>query len=351
MKLSALLMPLAFIARTTLAEDYADNYEDEAADDEAAEADDEYYVADYDGGLEAPSWLSYAIVPLRCVNYGGVDSIMWTAHDDSEGTNLCQDSDLEFTIVTPVGEFAQNYFEALAEAAKEADEDYAGDAYREDETYECTAHEDGVYWVKLACSDYSNIQLAMKAYLDDECTDGNEYTYTSDEGEEVNFDTGISVDYYTLPFNTCTVCVMESQVDENGDAVDSDELDENSFCNKIWDESAACDEDCKLLGTIKTNTTWDTKEIVILAFELAVFCALVLSIFQKRNAMSSKDRLIEQATAAHFGMKKLHVVGVLVGAVIIVTAFAAAKLVTATLVFMLFCDVVALGYLTKIALF
>jgi hypothetical protein len=44
-------------------------------------------------------------------------------------------------------------------------------------------------------------------------------------------------------------------------------------------------------------------------------------------------------------------VGVLVGAVIIVTAFAAAKLVTATLVFMLFCDVVALGYLTKIALF
>ena len=116
-------------------------------------------------------------------------------------------------------------------------------------------------------------------------------------------------------------------------------------------DHAVCGDDCQAMGMSTGNSTWEAREIVFLALELCAFFALSMGIFQKRQSMSSKELLIEQATAAHFDMKRIHLVGGCLGTLIIVVCFAAAKLVSATLGFMLALDLGALFYLLKLTLF
>jgi hypothetical protein len=158
---------------------------------------------------------------------------------------------------------------------------------------------------------------------------------------------------YAITFGDCSSCIDYYQY-TNGDGGDGgddgDELNDDSLCNLLWDDGTVCDEDCQMLGLMMPDTTWDSKDIGLLAVEILAFGGLSLLIFRQRQAMSSKERLLESATAGSFGVKRIHVVAIFVSVLIAVVCFAGARMVSATLALMMFVDLCALVVWVKQAL-
>jgi len=293
----------------------------------------------------------------------------------------------------------KQYYEYVVTVETNADAYYEQDQYRDDDAYECAADPNGGgFYVKLGCSPSSIYAIGFVAFTDDACLYEKRSSEQQEGDEVVAYDTGIDASFWQITFGesaerargytgrrvpivkhedqphsptqsphtltnppilagTCQSCidynVYQEMVEnaEDDEELDFDQLNDESFCNLVWGESAVCGDDCQAMGMSTGNSTWEAREIVFLALELCAFFALSMGIFQKRQSMSSKELLIEQATAAHFDMKRIHLVGGCLGTLIIVVCFAAAKLVSATLGFMLALDLGALFYLLKLTLF
>ena len=190
------------------------------------------------------------IKPLKCVEYNGVDSITFSVFEPSYSSSsssssssslTCSSRDLQLSLIAPVATFVTEYWNFVVESASAADAYYEENAYRDaGEATECQQSSSGYGYVKLGCLNYNDIGFVQ--YYHEDCL--YKATETVD-GQEVEIQSGMDASLYSIPFNSCSSCIDQYTYingDENGDAADEDEINDDSLCNRLWDESAICDE-------------------------------------------------------------------------------------------------------------
>jgi len=355
--LSILLLGTPFII---LAEQQDDGYDDDGGaqgndDDAAAEnnnnddAAQAYYYdnvesdGDYSQGDDdsITYWTDYAILPKRCIVYDNVDVVVFSVHETYY--QQCQDTPVG-TYITPVPIFLQGYLQYYMQIQ----EDKGYDDYELPEAADyayCTrvVIQNEEYWLQIGCSDGNNLSISVNIYSDNTCT-----TRSVVDGYD---DANIDVSEIQLPFKHCQSCVM--WVDKNDDEID-DMFYENRktnapLCSTAWSYKQTCGRKCLKTGLEpKTKDGWNTPDKVLLAI-LAVFgLGMLAAILRKRQNMSNKDALLEQAAMSAAGLQQAHVIGIFVLIIIVITVFALLQLKNITWALLLIMNTALFGYLMKL---
>jgi len=326
------------------------NDDDAAAEnnnnDDAAEA---YYYdnveseGDYSQGDDdsITYWTDYAILPKRCIVYDNVDVIVFSVHETYY--QQCQDTPVG-TYITPVPIFLQGYLQYYMQIQ----EDKGYDDYELPEAADyayCTrvVIQNEEYWLQIGCSDGNNLSISVNIYSDNTCT-----TRSVVDGYD---DANIDVSEIQLPFKHCQSCVM--WVDKNDDEID-DMFYENRktnapLCSTAWSYKQTCGRKCLKTGLEpKAKDGWNTPDKVLLAI-LAVFgLGMLVAILRKRQNMSNKDALLEQAAMSAAGLQQAHVIGIFVLIIIVITVFALLQLKNITWALLLIMNTALFGYLMKL---
>lgn len=355
--MSILLLGTPFII---LAEQQDDGYDDDGGaqgndDDAAAEnnnnddAAQAYYYdnvesdGDYSQGDDdsITYWTDYAILPKRCIVYDNVDVVVFSVHETYY--QQCQDTPVG-TYITPVPIFLQGYLQYYMQIQ----EDKGYDDYELPEAADyayCTrvVIQNEEYWLQIGCSDGNNLSISVNIYSDNTCT-----TRSVVDGYD---DANIDVSEIQLPFKHCQSCVM--WVDKNDDEID-DMFYENRktnapLCSTAWSYKQTCGRKCLKTGLEpKTKDGWNTPDKVLLAI-LAVFgLGMLAAILRKRQNMSNKDALLEQAAMSAAGLQQAHVIGIFVLIIIVITVFALLQLKNITWALLLIMNTALFGYLMKL---
>jgi len=355
--LSILLLGTPFII---LAEQQDDGYDDDGGaqgndDDAAAEnnnnddAAQAYYYdnvesdGDYSQGDDdsITYWTDYAILPKRCIVYDNVDVVVFSVHETYY--QQCQDTPVG-TYITPVPIFLQGYLQYYMQIQ----EDKGYDDYELPEAADyayCTrvVIQNEEYWLQIGCSDGNNLSISVNIYSDNTCT-----TRSVVDGYD---DANIDVSEIQLPFKHCQSCVM--WVDKNDDEID-DMFYENRktnapLCSTAWSYKQTCGRKCLKTGLEpKTKDGWNTPDKVLLAI-LAIFgLGMLAAILRKRQNMSNKDALLEQAAMSAAGLQQAHVIGIFVLIIIVITVFALLQLKNITWALLLIMNTALFGYLMKL---
>lgn len=283
-------------------------------------------------------WTDYAIHPRRCVNYNGMDQIMYAMYEKS--SNHCQDSPLG-TFVTPVPTFVDAYLEQTADNYADAGQEYE---YPYAVNYlECSEKlVDGEsYYLQLGCSDDDSSSLAVNIYSDAQCTEPSEMNGYDDANVEVDMDVGYK----------CTPCVIWS--DKNDDEID-DQYYENKqtnapLCSTMWEYRQECSGKCLVLAKEASEREgWNQADRILLTILSLFGLGMLLSIVKKRQTMSNKDALLEQAAITAAGLSQSHVLGIFALLVLIITMFALLGLKKITWALLLLINVVLFAYLMKL---
>lgn len=142
-------------------------------------------------------------------------------------------------------------------------------------------------------------------------------------------------------------------VDKNDDQID-DMFYENRqtnapLCSTAWSYKQTCDRKCQRTGLEpREKEGWSTPDKILLAI-LAIFGAgMLLAILRKRQNMSNKDALLEQAAMSAAGLQQAHVIGIFVLVVIVITVFALLQLKNITWALLLIMNTALFGYLMKL---
>lgn len=142
-------------------------------------------------------------------------------------------------------------------------------------------------------------------------------------------------------------------VDQNEDGVD-DMYYENRqtaapLCSTSWNYKATCGHKCQRMGIERRHKDgWSTPDKVLL-FILAVFgFGMLVAILRKRQNMSNKDALLEQAAMSAAGLQQAHVIGIFFLIVIVITVFALLQLKNITWALLLIMNTALFGYLMKL---
>jgi len=142
-------------------------------------------------------------------------------------------------------------------------------------------------------------------------------------------------------------------VDKNDDEID-DMFYENRktnapLCSTAWNYKQECDRKCLRTGLeAKAKDGWNTPDKVLLAI-LAVFgFGMLVAILRKRQNMSNKDALLEQAAMSAAGLQQAHVIGIFVLIIIVITVFALLQLKNITWALLLIMNTALFGYLMKL---
>mmetsp|Transcript_9552 Transcript_9552/g.20653 ORF Transcript_9552/g.20653 Transcript_9552/m.20653 type:complete len:410 (+) Transcript_9552:186-1415(+) len=356
MILRSLFLALVVVGVSVVAEQQA--YDDaavqgddaaQAANDDGAAAEEyDYYYdnTDYGGAFSAGDdtiqyWTDYAILPKRCIVYKNVDVIVFSVHE--QYYKQCQDTPIG-TYITPVPNFLQGYLQYYMQIQ----EDKGYDDYQlpdvADYAY-CTrvVIQNQEQWLKIGCSDSNALSIAVNIYDDNTCT-----IKSTVEGYD---DANIDVSEIQLPFKHCQSCVM--WVDKNDDEID-DMFYENRkqnapLCSTAWNYKQECDRKCLRTG-LESNAKdgWNTPDRVLLAI-LAVFgLGMLVAILRKRQNMSNKDALLEQAAMTAAGLQQAHVIGIFFLIIIVITVFALLQLKNITWALLLIMNTALFGYLMKL---
>lgn len=343
-----------------LAEQQDDGYDDDGGaqgndDDAAAEnnnnddAAQAYYYdnvesdGDYSQGDDdsITYWTDYAILPKRCIVYDNVDVVVFSVHETYY--QQCQDTPVG-TYITPVPIFLQGYLQYYMQIQ----EDKGYDDYELPEAADyayCTrvVIQNEEYWLQIGCSDGNNLSISVNIYSDNTCT-----TRSVVDGYD---DANIDVSEIQLPFKHCQSCVM--WVDKNDDEID-DMFYENRktnapLCSTAWSYKQSCGRKCLKTGLEpKTKDGWNTPDKVLLAI-LAIFgLGMLAAILRKRQNMSNKDALLEQAAMSAAGLQQAHVIGIFVLIIIVITVFALLQLKNITWALLLIMNTALFGYLMKL---
>jgi hypothetical protein len=120
-----------------------------------------------DGSEYIKYWTDYQILPIRCVVYNNVDSIVFQVFDSSDHCT----SEPIGTYVSSVPSYMYGHVKELDQ--KMADRGY--DDYVEPDVaqyLECTQYniQGTYYYLQLGCADDSTQNLAVNIYKDDQCT-------------------------------------------------------------------------------------------------------------------------------------------------------------------------------------
>jgi hypothetical protein len=142
-------------------------------------------------------------------------------------------------------------------------------------------------------------------------------------------------------------------VDKNDDQID-DMFYENRqtnapLCSTAWNYKQTCNRKCQRSGLEpREKDGWSTPDKILLAI-LAIFGAgMLVAILRKRQNMSNKDALLEQAAMSAAGLQQAHVIGIFVLIVIVITVFALLQLKNITWALLLIMNTALFGYLMKL---
>jgi len=285
-------------------------------------------------------WTDYAIYPMRCINYNNYDQIMYAMFEQS--SNHCTDTPVG-TYVTSVPTFIDAYLEQMADNAADAgQDDYV---YPDAATYvECTYKQiNGVdYYLQLGCNDDSSTKLAINIYTDDQCTEISEVNGYDDSNIQVDIG---------LTFQKCTPCVL--WMDKNDDEVDDqyyvNKQTNAPLCSAMWAYKSDCNGKCQLMGKESVQREgWNKADKVLLSILSLFGFGMLLAIVKKRQNMSNKDALLEQAAISAAGLQPSHILGIFALLILIITMFALLGLKKITWALLLMLNIVLFSYLMKL---
>jgi len=121
------------------------------------------------------------------------------------------------------------------------------------------------------------------------------------------------------------------------------------LCSTAWAVKETCGRKCKHTGVDSGDGHgWNTSDKILLSI-LSVFGLTMLGlILRKRQRMSNKDALLEQAAMSAAGLQQPHVIGILVLVVLVVAVFALLGLKNITWALLLLVNTALFGYLMKL---
>jgi hypothetical protein len=142
-------------------------------------------------------------------------------------------------------------------------------------------------------------------------------------------------------------------VDKNDDEID-DMFYENRrtdapLCSTAWTYKQECNRKCQRSGLeAREKDGWTTPDKILLAILGAFGLGMLVAILKKRQNMSNKDALLEQAAMSAAGLQQAHVIGIFILFVIVITVFALLQLKNITWAFLLSMNTALFGYLMKL---
>eukprot|EP00535_Pseudo-nitzschia_heimii_P010158 CAMPEP_0197183830 /NCGR_PEP_ID=MMETSP1423-20130617/8454_1 /TAXON_ID=476441 /ORGANISM="Pseudo-nitzschia heimii, Strain UNC1101" /LENGTH=382 /DNA_ID=CAMNT_0042634465 /DNA_START=305 /DNA_END=1453 /DNA_ORIENTATION=- len=325
-----------------------DDYNYNGGDDDVAAAQAYYYDnlennGDFSAGDDTITyWTDYAILPKRCIVYNNVDVIVFSVHE--EYYKQCQDDPIG-TYITPVPNFLQGYLQYYMQIQ----EDKGYDDYELPEVANyayCTrvVIQNQELYLQIGCSDDNSDNIAVNIYEDNTCSTRS----TVADGYD---DANIDVSEIQLPFKHCQSCVM--WVDKNDDEID-DMFYENRktnapLCSTAWNYKQECNRKCLRTGLdSKTREGWNTPDKVLLTILTIFGFGMLIAILRKRQNMSNKDALLEQAAMTAAGLQQAHVIGIFILIIIVITVFALLQLKNITWALLLIMNTALFGYLMKL---
>lgn len=304
------------------------NYYDEGADDQQPD--------DY-----IKYWSEYAILPKRCIVYNNVDVIVFQMF--LHGYKQCSDTPMG-TYVIPVPNYVDAYMSQLE--SDQSDQGYDDYEIPEAAQYSaCTGVQvqGNQYYVQTGCADGNTQGIAANIYTDATCE-----TRVEDDGED---DSTIDLSEIQVPFKKCKQCVV--WVDKNDDEIDDmfyeNRRREAPLCSQVWSYKQECNRKCQKIGAERVSKEgWNTSDKVLLCV-LSVFgCTMLVAILRKRQKMSNKDALLEQAAMSAAGLQQMHVVAIFVLCLVIIIIFASLRMKAITWCMLLIFVVLLFAYLMKL---
>jgi len=286
-------------------------------------------------------WTDFAIFPKRCVSWNGVDQIKFDMYEKSY--KHCSDSPMG-TYLTPVSTFVNAYLNQLTtNAADEGYEDYevpeVAAAYAQ-----CGQgpQVNGVqYYYQVGCSDTNPLALAINIYEDNTCTTPSEVDGYDDSNLQIDLN---------LPFQKCTPCVV--WMDKNDDEVDDqyyvNKQKNAPLCSNAWAEKEDCSGSCNRKTGYSIKEGWNKADKVLLTILTLFGFGMCISIVSKRQKMSHKDALLEQAAISAAGLQQSHILGSFGLLILIIIVFALLGLKKITWALLLMLNIVLFAYLMKL---
>ena len=129
-------------------------------------------------------------------------------------------------------------------------------------------------------------------------------------------------------------------------------MTEAPMCSNAWEQKQVCDRKCQRIGIEKKHSEpgWNTSDQLLL-FILALFGVIMVGlIVRKRNKMSNKDSLLEQATLNAAGLQKSHIIGICMLTMMVVLVFVLLGLKNITWALMLLINTALFCYLMKLTI-
>jgi len=154
-----------------------------------------------------------------------------------------------------------------------------------------------------------------------------------------------------LTFQKCTPCVL--WMDKNDDEVDDqyyvNKQTNAPLCSAMWAYKSDCNGKCQLMGKESVQREgWNKADKVLLSILSLFGFGMLLAIVKKRQNMSNKDALLEQAAISAAGLQPSHILGIFALLILIITMFALLGLKKITWALLLMLNIVLFSYLMKL---
>jgi hypothetical protein len=292
------------------------------------------------------------------------------------GYKQCSDTAMG-TYITPAGYYAQGYINQKVQDAEDQGLEYempdaAQYAY-------CTPFESNQqqYYFQIGCADGNNQAFAVNIYEDDTCT-----TLSTVEGlDDANIDISavmvrrcipssfmilqiaslthrlpylLHITRYQPTMKKCQQCVNwfdRSDDQPLDDGFYFSRMTDAPLCSTAWKYKETCDSKCQRLGMEKKSREgWSASDNVLLSILIAFGVIMVGLIVRKRQKMSNKDTLLEQASLSAAGLQQPHVLGMFALVVLVIAVFALLGLKNITWTLLLLIDTALFAYLMKLTI-
>ncbi|KAL7462681.1 hypothetical protein ACHAXS_005385 [Conticribra weissflogii] len=284
-------------------------------------------------------WTDYAILPKACVTYNSNDVIVYSMYNQQ--SNHCTDAAIG-TYAASVPTFVNAYLEQLQNNANDSHVDFA---YPEMADYlDCTYRQVNGrdYYLQLGCSDVSSRALAVNIYEDGQCSKASSLDGYDDANVPIDF---------AIDFDKCTPCVI--WMDKNDDEIDDGYYDYKMtnapLCRTAWEYKQECNGKCQVLAReVRTRDGWNKADKILLTVLTLFGFGMLLSIMKKRQKMSNKEALLEQAAITAAGLQQTHVLGVFVLLILVIVVFALLGLKKITWALLLLINILLFAYLMKL---
>lgn len=285
--------------------------------------------------------LSIFFLWLPPTHSNNVDVIIFSLFENQY--NQCSD--------TPMGTYyvpVQYYLQGTIQQKMQDMEDQ-GYEYEQPEVMQyayCTGmeYQGQYYYLQVGCADDPTQGLAINIYEDKECT-----VRSSVEG--YGDDANIDVSDIQIKLKKCRACVMWFDRDDDGNVDDGfyENRKQNApLCSTTWTYKEECNKKCQRTGLERSRDSWSASDQILLAI-LTTFGLIMLGlIINKRQKMTNKETLLEQAAMSAAGLQQPHVIGIFVLVVLVIAVFALLGLKNITWFLLLLINTVLFAYLMKL---